>query len=96
MTHTKGPWTATPEYFGQSDHLDPPYGEPPMVKIGEIAYPVSTNDDARLIAAAPELLEACKATLAILDADKSPWDYGFLRAAIAKAEGEQHAPLPKP
>jgi len=48
------------------------------------------TDDARLIAAAPELLEACKDALAIIEALLMPSDeikvMKALRAAIAKAE----------
>ena len=48
--------------------------------------------NARLIAAAPELLEACKAAIAALDEHCLTYDEqdainGQLRAAIAKAQG---------
>lgn len=51
-----------------------------------------TDEDARLITAAPELLAACKAVLAWADAEcmpqggknDGPWE--LLEAAIAKAE----------
>jgi hypothetical protein len=55
---------------------------------------VFTSDDARLIAAAPDLLEACKASLIAIPAAEYPGDpvgkiANGIRAAIAKAEGKQ-------
>lgn len=47
--------------------------------------------NARLIAAAPELLEACKALLALYQANGMPnsgGSYEMAKAAIAKAEGK--------
>ena len=44
------------------------------------------NANARLIAAAPELLEAAKSYLAVIHGDNSP-EAIALRAAISKAEG---------
>jgi hypothetical protein len=89
MTHTPGPWntmTVNPyriaAYRTDSDNV-------------ELAYVKSENiSDARLIAAAPELLEALQALQPIL------WNDGPLvaaykdveakvDAAIAKATGEQ-------
>lgn len=51
-----------------------------------------TEADAHLIAAAPDLLAACKAILAVSekrrDVDDATWDaIQSVRAAIAKAEG---------
>ena len=52
-----------------------------------------TRDNARLIAAAPDLLEACKMALGTLEAEpveiRKPMNISILRAAIAKAEGEE-------
>lgn len=58
-------------------------GEQPIV-IGD----VSNEADARLIAAAPELLEACEAALGLADAMSEGDLYDQLKAAIAKAKGE--------
>jgi len=44
------------------------------------------NADARLIAAAPELLEALVAVLSV--ADRATSEFDIARAAIAKAQGE--------
>ena len=43
--------------------------------------------NANLIAAAPDLLEACKAALNMVETDLGPPNWDILRAAIAKAEG---------
>lgn len=65
------------------------------LRMGGLMMPVSTNDlqahpDARIIAAAPDLLAACKA--ALLKFKHSPLDRAsvaadMLREAVAKAEG---------
>jgi hypothetical protein len=47
---------------------------------------LEAKDDARLIAAAPDLLEALKELIAITDRDHVAWDKA--KAAIAKAEGQ--------
>jgi hypothetical protein len=44
--------------------------------------------NARLIAAAPELLEACKNAVLVLDEDVTPHTLKQLHDAISKAEGE--------
>lgn len=53
-----------------------------------------TKADAHLIAAAPDLLEACKGALALLEVNHQGWciradgpEFVALRNAIAKAEG---------
>lgn len=50
----------------------------------------STNGDASLIAAAPDLLEACRAVLAssALHGTPTPNDYRAMRAVVAKATGQ--------
>lgn len=45
--------------------------------------------NARLIAAAPDLLDACKSALNMINGDGHPPNWDLLRAAIAKAEGVQ-------
>lgn len=88
--HTPGPWVWTPE--SESIHGYSPEGEALVV-----VYELNTNEaDARLIAAAPELLEA----LILLEAEMvasgnaNATDFGWplaiqkTRAAIAKATGE--------
>lgn len=90
MSHTPGPWEAFDEWESMDDYLSPPEGEPPMVKIGDICYVVPTNDDAHLIAAAPELLEALEEIIGNgRDAELDSFTVQIARAAIAKAKGEE-------
>lgn len=87
--HTKGPWHSERGGKGWVVRIDEPNGLP----IANLSMQSEAN--ARLIAAAPELLEALKACVQRLDA---VWDSGMeteddlialrtARAAIAKAEG---------
>lgn len=84
--HTPGPWRAEgqvryPERIA-SYIIGAPEGHGPIAEVYQ--YP-----NARLIAAAPELLEAAEA---MCQDGKSPADidraYAMLRSAIAKAKGE--------
>lgn len=88
--HTPGPWVARPDpnaclpddwCVGIGDSL---------ANIDKVA--VCSERDARLIAAAPELLEACQALIAYCDKNPpmgdSLWSVRQIRAAIAKAEGQ--------
>lgn len=95
MSHTPGPWTATED-------------DPAMKMRGANGECVLINDafwgnenreaDARLIAAAPDLLEAAEALIEYVEAcdSTSPWEaYKHLagleidlKRAIAKAKGE--------
>jgi hypothetical protein len=107
MTHTPGPWIA--EFFPNDDE-DGPAAEGDVYYTGEFFRVLDVDDDpveyislsrasnARLIAAAPEMLEALKTILADWEAipedEQVPdeinvnehWD--AVRAAIAKAEGK--------
>lgn len=102
--HTPGPWrvakTGTPSkrifagdeliatirhFFRGADAIGP--------------LPSQATANARLIAAAPDLLEACKQTLAEMRAyvgesefdksDPSQFVFDLLKSAIAKAEGKE-------
>lgn len=88
MTHTPGPWFAHNIGLG-------PNGE------GHFTYPLGTDPDkaaanARLIAAAPDMLAALKAIHAAHRAFSASEDWGVYddearaaaEAAIAKAKGE--------
>lgn len=88
MTHTEGPWIACRP--GESDwsknywEIEDPYGHTATVygNDGE------AEANAHLVAAAPELLAACKYLLE--NAEAAGWSDFMLadvRAAIAKAEG---------
>ena len=88
--HTPGPWTVR-DHGGYIEVETP--DEPTVAHFGSLSFDGADHDwalaNARLIAAAPELLAALKAM-----ADRAEW-YGDedadslcgARAAIAKAEG---------
>ena len=91
MKHTPGPWR-----IEDGARIMPPHNatQLPIAKMGQLQHESQIEANARLIAAAPELLEAAELALKVLeqsgmitrqllDADKE------LRAAIAKAKGEQ-------
>jgi len=76
--HTPGPWTANRRYVETKDQT-----------ICEIFG--GNREDARLIAAAPDLLGALKAMLTHMGMDEDEWNkptFAQARAAIAKATGE--------
>lgn len=87
--HTPGPWAL----FNDGESRE--WIVMPVMREGDIARVESGNTeaDARLIAAAPDLLAALKQTTDFLDPDKDPPHVGnrsmleIARAAIAKAEG---------
>ncbi|MCA3573103.1 MAG: hypothetical protein IOC86_04250 [Aestuariivirga sp.] len=96
--HTPGPWTAQPDLFDGYFYIEAAGG---TVVIADV-YPWQAGDmdgageaaaNARLIEAAPELLEACETLATLLDTDD--WiATGRLavkqaRAAIAKVRGTQ-------
>jgi hypothetical protein len=88
MKHTPGPW----KVYVESKHhaYIHAFREGLEFSIGEIyetAVPKELKSNARLIAAAPELLGACKALLAVDDELEYPTIVAQARAAIAKAEG---------
>lgn len=86
--HTPGPWT----YRGTSegnrllvcDAADSPIGAVYMTNDPDVAH-----SRARMISAAPELLEACKEALRLMDGEDWLFDLGEqLKAAIKKAGDE--------
>jgi hypothetical protein len=87
--HTPGPWTLNPAQSTRVDLIDNHKGE----AIGEIVWvDVRNPADARLIAAAPELLEAlkyCRQKIAYMQANGEWYSPGKAiekaDAAIAKA-----------
>lgn len=89
MQHTKGPWTIFKGYIVQANED----GSVPLNTkwICQVEYfgPDSTEANAHLIAASPELLIACQFALEWLEAFQAetsePCDY--LKKAIAKATG---------
>lgn len=99
--HTKGPWSVRGGYaravtiLAMRHHTDA--NDVTRSSLGEVAKtaPVGNENirraNARLIASAPELLEACEAAeflLAALCVDRDTDTRAKLRAAIRKATGE--------
>ena len=97
--HTPGPWrwVPQPDYSWQYQDLMSASGE--VVLSGEEAPDPSgieiSHADARLIAAAPDLLEALEALMVTIDAQINaglrwdPEEVAAARSAIAKARGTQ-------
>ena len=90
--HTPGPWAATPDALG----VEAPRSGV-MKQIADCDCHGAINDDrevhanARLIAAAPDLLRACELALAhVPRTDDAPDGgiHGLMERAIAKAKGE--------
>lgn len=79
--HTPGPWTAGP--------ASSIVGQAVMAGIVMVAAVPSGEANAALIAAAPDLLAACKALLSHPAMKASPFAILDARDAIAKAEGRQ-------
>ncbi len=111
MKHMKGPWTADFSrvnghlgitVYSEEMHIATVYlkeYQAPNRKGGEMNQPVNkeTVANARLIAAAPELLEACKNALPALEWGKVHAEGNFIqfgvaiekiKAAMVKAEGK--------
>lgn len=91
--HTPGPWVVKPVENEQGGFdIDSEYGYHIAETIGGLDYEEEAN--ARLIAAAPDLLEALRELLeACKDAKfaSDPFDsMPNARTAIAKATGEKH------
>lgn len=96
MKHTPGPWTYKKCPTGYPDlftfNVNQLYPDPDHNCICGIASGLDSEDDARLIAAAPDLLEACEMALRVLIQTK-PNDYvtetiNDLNNALNKAKGE--------
>ena len=100
--HTQGPWTVSNETDISGIENDPENGCVGPVDVAHVYLRTvqgRTEANARLIAAAPDLLEAlewCAETLAVFVADGSAAPESVIgknlttaRAAIAKATGEK-------
>ena len=90
MKHTPGPWVVDPAVRQGFTVYAPKEGFIVGTQDEEGRYgAIESEANARLIAAAPELLEALKSVIAWLDApDESAFsDSELARAAIAKATG---------
>jgi len=87
VTHTQGPW----ELVQERDYLNLQEKDTNLV----IAQFMGASDeDARLIASAPELLEMCKlfedcmANMDGMDGYDTSYELSKVRAVLAKVEGE--------
>lgn len=88
--HTPGPWRIDESEHAPVAHVrvvaDFPEWGTGIAMCGRNDSPIA-NANARLIAAAPDLLAVCKDTLMVLgERNVFPVAQSFLRAAIAKAE----------
>ena len=79
--HTPGPWVV--RTTGLSSYVEAREGD---ISIAE-CHDDCSEANARLIAAAPEMLEALKDVLAWLSGPRYGNPSGMIRAAIAKATG---------
>ena len=93
-THTPGPWGWSPtgaslwSHGGWDSDGLPVLGRCTEALIDDGEEWDIEPADARLIAAAPDLLAACKAALGAFE-NNNCIDWGDLEKAIAKAEGEK-------
>lgn len=86
---TPGPWKVVTSWYDYS--VEGPNGEEIIWQDGPYQTPTIKLSDARLIAAAPELLEALETCLVLMDYGGT-WtveEQNTARAAIAKAKGGQ-------
>ena len=87
VTHTPGPW----ELVQERDYLNLQEKDTNLVIAQFIG---SSDEDARLIAAAPEMLEMCKLleecmeTIDGKDGYDASYELAKVRAVLAKVEGE--------
>jgi len=84
MNYTKGPWKFTE--LGDNRFISDAEGRTVCNLLPQARPLVRERANARLIAAAPELLEALRLVLAH-DGALTGADWTAIRAAIAKAEG---------
>jgi len=96
--HTPGPWSLEPVKDRSIEHLVPVDGNQmsilTVVEVDGVKFAaVYLDEDARLIVAAPDLLDALETLLSLHDArvdTADAWNVSMeeARAAIAKATGE--------
>lgn len=87
MQHTPGPWTCFYKHKYDEWHVSVPMPDSSMkwALFDDGVRSENPEADARLIAAAPELLLALQRVIAISDRDHDAWNVA--KAAIAKAVG---------
>lgn len=90
--HTKGPWSAEgPDPFGDYNIHEPSARLAIGAVVSNLRPAKEVSANARLIAAAPDLLEACKGLLTKYDfGDDLPEDHPIVaaRAALSRVSGE--------
>ena len=91
--HTPGPWVVDDLVDGHDIHAPEAGCHVATASDPEMVWgAIGREADARLIAAAPELLEALEATVSLLEklghVSDNSLTVGAARAAIAKAKGE--------
>ena len=87
MAHTQGPWAITDDFIGVYDQQGRCVADMDSEGAPEIGYDESLAN-ARLIAAAPDMLAALEdAVEALTEARYYPSELERFRAAIAKAKG---------
>jgi len=85
MNHTPSPWDIGMA-LGDVMHIVTPDCHICEMANWDLAYQAERDANARLIAAAPDLLEALQGVLRV--ADRATDEFDAARAAIAKAIGE--------
>lgn len=89
--HTPGPWSVEEQWATDADGKGFRFAYWIGADDGEICRSVLSLEDARLIAAAPDLLAALKDVFAVLGEGeieyKAPFLHRRMKAAIKKAEG---------
>ena len=93
MKHTKGPWTFVDGKYKSRDQYErfTVECESNIPGMPGIIAKVGFKPNAHLIAAAPDLLEACESAAALLNGlgRENGSVYKDLKSAIAKAKGEE-------
>lgn len=90
--HTPGPWEAVGKRPDKCCGYSIFSGNQLVAFVGDTDWETPVDANARLIAASPDLLDACQALIAYCDKNPpmgdSLWSVRQIRAAIAKATGE--------
>ena len=86
MTYAPGPWKQHPADRFIILGAD---GSTVGIQLGDIAHSIPNADNARLIAAAPELLEAVKTIINNNGTGAMEWAISNANRVIAKAEGRE-------
>ena len=88
MKHTEGPWRIYDRAADEPEYQEFDICSATDIGADWVAQEIYVRADAHLIAAAPELLEACKKAAEMIDDDEHPYDMKeMLNKAINKAEG---------